>query len=82
MEIKTKYNIGDTVFFMKDSIPQKDSIMGICTMSGEVANETGRIWTPKQLGAVNYYFSNGHCVREEGVFPTKEELRESLFAAL
>ena len=69
MDIKTKYDLGQSVFFIEDNRVNEDIIDSI------------RI-DIKYLGGIRvgrfYYRIGGKPYLEEKLFPTKEELIESL----
>ena len=75
MEIKTKYNIGDGVWFMCDNKTRRGEILGVKAEINIM---------PKGPAQYNSYsvrdsVTTGVCVFPEyDLFPTKEELLKSL----
>ena len=70
MEIKTKYNIGDEVWFNSIRTPKKGIIIRIeCTVG--IYGESYREYR-------KYQIDNGIFYDEQDLFPTKEELLKSL----
>ena len=72
MEIKTEYDIGDTVFFLYDNKIQSGLIYGIII--------TTRIENPANIGITYTVYVVGGEIKlaENKVFKTKEALIESL----
>jgi len=84
MELKTKYNIGDAVYFMSGGIPLKLPIAGITIFSGFKHNARGiRCSTAAGEYSVKYNFTEILLsVSEQSAYATKEELIKSLFDKL
>ena len=72
MDIKTKYDIGQSVFFMKDNKVETSAIRQI----------TLDVWYNKDKNVkerISYcLFSSSQFYEEKDLFPTKEELLKSL----
>lgn len=83
MKIETKYNIGQTVWFLDNKRIQHSTIQGYC-MSYGVGEWFGQFGSGKPTTNVTYHLVGGdmleQCVNmeEEYLFPTKEELLKSL----
>ena len=84
MEIKTKYNIGDKVWFMENNHIVHSTICGYCISYG-VGAFYGKYGTGDPQIDVSYNLRGGDvCVasvmniKEDELFPTKEELLKSL----
>ena len=76
MEIKTKYDIGQRVFFM-DNNQVKESVIN--QILAEVRNRIGYKREVYIEMSVSYYLVDSNLLYEEGkLFPTKEELLKSL----
>jgi hypothetical protein len=84
MEIKSKFNIGDTIFFMEGDMPVKETVSGITTFNGEAIHSNGST----QLTEEGKVFIDYHIkyravkVNEHKVYATKEELITATFASL
>lgn len=72
MEIKTKYNIGDKVWWINDNK----------ALTGEILSVHFHQWSDesvtKEYTVEQYAVSGGHVVNEKYLFPTKEELLKTL----
>lgn len=82
MEIKTKYNIGDEVWFMENNRPVYALVAGYKTSYGK-GDYFGEFMTGEPKCAITYYVrgdknSIGSLQEESSLFPTKEELLKSL----
>ena len=87
MEIKTKYNIDDTIFFMYNNTPKKATITGIKTFTGGERFSSGKIISSPDDGkkpCVYYYVAgfNDITITESESFQTKEDLIENIFSKL
>ena len=72
MDIKTKYDLGQSVFFMKDN---KVATSAIKQISPDVwYNKDNEI----RMRIRYYLFSGDHDYEEDNLFLTKEELLKSL----
>lgn len=79
MEVKSRKNIGDTIYFMSGDIPLKDVVSGISLFTGFRSDGLCRQWqTDKDSAHVTYHTTCGD-VREERAFDSKEDLIKSLF---
>ena len=79
MEVKTKYSIGDTVWYMKDNRIHKGKISKINnTITSTVTSNLG--WYQKTTYHLFNYFSfkPKQEYQEHELYPTKEELIKSL----
>lgn len=83
MEIKTKYNIGDKVWFMENNHIVHSIIYGYCISYG-VGAFYGKYGTGDPQTSTSYHLIGGDMLErsvnmeEEELFPTKEELLKSL----
>ena len=82
MTIKTKYNIGDEVWFLEDSKAKSGKVTGLRFSYG-IGEYFGEVITHVGQTYVNYFlrgdFIHSGCIFEEKfLFPTKEELLNSL----
>lgn len=79
MEIKTKFNIGDTFWVMRDNRPTECHVMRIYV---EVHVEPRDNYASKIIIFIRYHdnFGEGRpvIVHEESMFKTKDELLKSL----
>lgn len=78
MEIKTKYEQGSIIHFMKENKPTSAPITGIAVRSG--IGYTGSTFDMKAAVEVRYFteaYHNG--VTEEKIFSTLEELKLHVF---
>lgn len=69
MDIKTKYDLGQSVFFMEDNRVKEDIIDSI--------HIDVKYLGSKRVGKF-YYRIGGNPYLEQKLFPTKEELLKSL----
>jgi hypothetical protein len=72
MDIKTKYNIGEKVWTMKDNRPVEGKISNIL-----IQIETGD-WSHTILTNISYYIGDCGYIEEKYVFLTKQDLINSL----
>ena len=87
MEVNSKFNIGDEVYYMSDTIPCKSNISGISFFTGCRCDQTkAGVTHHRTIGnacAIEYYLlSRVYPIPEEKVFATKEELKESVFSTI
>lgn len=75
MIISTKFDLGDTVYFMKDNTVFIDEIIDIRT---DTSWENDDIENDATLTIVIYHTSNFSWIPEQLVFKTKKELLDSL----
>jgi hypothetical protein len=78
MNIKTKYDIGNTIFLIEKNKVMETSIIGIKTRSGKTLAQDA-----KAISKITYFLDSklvgGELTREEfEIFLTKEELLDSL----
>lgn len=71
MEIKTKYNIGDTVYYLSDNTVKCSTIEFITIYINNYKNSVTITYTVRDYNSYNY-------ITKEELFPTKEELLKSL----
>lgn len=76
MEIKTKYNLCDSVWTMKDNRVHNIIIESISTRSQMVP--TGLNYGVELQQSITYTDTHGEVYFENELFPTKEELIASL----
>lgn len=81
--MKSKFNIGDEIFFMKYNEPSKAVVKGIAFIIGEFEESSSfkRIGT-EEKPSVNYNVGMYSSIEESKAFATKEELQKNLFANL
>lgn len=82
MNIKTKYDIGQEVWFMEDNHTQSGMVTGLRYSYGK-GEFFGKAISHKENVQVNYFLRGEfiHCgciLEEKSLFPTKEELLKSL----
>lgn len=82
MEKKTKYSIGDEVWFMADNHAVSGNVVGYNISFGE-GEYYGEFMTGSPKSLITYYIKKtkiyeGILKIETEVFPTKEELLKSL----
>lgn len=73
MEITTKYNLGDTVWFMDKNKPKSDNIKHIRI---EILNEKNN--SNSFIYYVDDIYGNYGRYNEHELFPSKQQLLESL----
>lgn len=77
--MKTKFNIGEEVFFMDYTTPAKKKITGITFTVGEA--EGGTVYLPEEP-LIQYRFNN-YCIKEESLlYTSKKALQDDLFKGL
>ena len=69
MTIETKFDIGDTIWFMQHNKPRKSEVTSISTRTKAVGKATTVLYTPV----------NNTDVAEYQVYATQKELIESLY---
>lgn len=81
MEAKSKFDIGELIFFMNGGMPVKAQITGINMFSGWSQDNSGcRTESKKGESMISYYTQDYTTpVREFNAFASKEELQKSLF---
>ena len=86
MEVKSKYDIGDSVYFMLRSLPVKAKISAVNFFVGRRVRSMGSCTISAQNGekeSVTYFFEEYNCgIAESSVFATAKELQFSLFEKL
>lgn len=84
MKIESKFNIGDTIYFMDGTKPVKENIAGITTFTGKSIDYRGYSKeTVEDKVIVEYHIMSGAVkVWEENVYGTKEELIKATFDSL
>ena len=74
MEFKTKYNIGDVVYFMYDQTPCKEQVISVDVRFGEYLTKEGKLHSFTSP-IITYGFENTvHKVVESATFKSKQEL--------
>lgn len=68
MDIKTKYSIGDTIWFMRDNKPRSEKVL-------EIKIDLDRVKTSIRY---QWNYDNSIFVFEQHAFMSKEELLASL----
>ena len=87
MEAKSKYNIGDTIYYMYGVQPRKDVISGISFFAGKSPMGVGGLGATYEVGEgvidIKYHILNNNPapVKESDAYATKEELMQSLTPA-
>ena len=90
---ENKYNIGDKVYFMENNRPVFDTIKGMVTIEGDINSGVGnnvmykpiysckpdRIHYANEEGVYYKLRSRSKLLKEEELFSSSEELKESLF---
>lgn len=80
--MKSKFKIGDEVYYMNYSEPEKGKIKGIAFVFGEFTESsfkrTGSLDSPTVVYSTGSYFA----IDEDKLFATKEELQNALFSKL
>ncbi len=81
MTIKTKYNIGDVIFFMSGQIPTKGIIEGCTVFTGKKKYSDGAIEEMTSgVNSIQYHVQyTSTPIHEEIAFPSKEDLQKHLF---
>ena len=81
--MKSKFKIGDEIFFMNYSTPAKGTVEGISFVVGkhETASRSKREGTFDKP-SIEYYLGGYTTVDEAAVFASKEELQDDLFKEL
>jgi len=80
--MRSKFNVGDEIFFMNGSEATKGEIVGISFIVGEFKtvyfDRKGSIDKP----SISYSLGSYSDVPEEKAFSTKEELIQSVFSKI
>lgn len=71
MEIKTKYNLGDTLYFIKDNQVKSNSVW-------EINYRIAMVGGGQRTEQIVYQMNSDGLIREQELFLTKEELLKSL----
>lgn len=81
MEAKSKFDIGEIIFFMNGGMPVKAQITGIHIFSGYSQDSSGCRTESKKGEFMVSYYTEGYTIptREFNAFASKEELQKSLF---
>lgn len=74
MDIKTKANIDDIIYFMSENKVTTSVVRYIKIEVKDTQTEFG----PRQMTDITYHTSHGHKIQEEETFLTKQALLESL----
>lgn len=80
--MKTKFNIGEEVYFMKYDEPTKGIIKGYTITFGEFETIHFKRSGKDGIPVITYCIENYNTVDENKVFKTKQELQDSLFSKL
>lgn len=76
MSIKTKYDIGESVWFIRNNKVQNCNVLGIHFRMGQCKDSSGAM---SDIGTwIRYILGPTWELDEELLFPTKQELLESL----
>lgn len=80
MEVNSKFNKGDTIYFMNGELPQKAKITGITFFTGEAKRLDGssKVTAPSHT-QVTYHVDNCIEVHEQNAFPSKDKMIKALF---
>lgn len=80
--MKSKFNIGDEIFYMNFNEPKKSKVIGIAFIIGDFKNSSfekkGEVNNP----SITYSVGGYSTVDEKDAFANKEELQNHLFAKL
>jgi hypothetical protein len=76
MEFKTKFNIGDEIYFMVGDTPVNETICGITSFIGTKADANGRSIKTDDKECLTHYHVKflGTDINEQKAFATKEGL--------
>ena len=81
MNLESKFNFGDTIFYMDGSTPKKSEVIGIQIFQGKAqcGSEMKEVKDLKETKTV-YYFIKDRVgqIWEDNCFGTKEELINNL----
>lgn len=78
MEVKSKFNKGDTIFFMVKDKPHQRQITGISFFNGKATSINGE-QKLAETTQVRYHTEGCFEVAEQKSFASKEELIKSVF---
>ncbi len=83
MTATTKFNIGQTIFFMEGETPVKDRITGASFFTGTEKRATGEhYFTNEGETRVVYHTELCRTINEINAYASKEELIKAKFDAL
>lgn len=84
MEVKSKFNKGQTIYFMNGEMPAKDVVSGITFFVGKKEDSVGtRHETMGDIPDISYHLENDtKSVHESAAYETKEYLIEATFKNL
>lgn len=80
--MKSKFKIGDEIFYMNFSEPSKGIIKGIAFVIGEFSESSFKRKGLENNPAVIYSTGDYSAIDENKAFATKEELQSVLFSKL
>ena len=80
--MKSKFKIGDEIYYMNYSEPAKGTIKGIAFVVGEFSESSFKRTGLENSPAVVYSTGSYSAIDENKVFATKEELQADLFSKL
>lgn len=84
MEAKTKFNIGETIYFMHKDMPSKEIISGITIFTGKKYENNGqRYFTKDGEFTILYHLGKiTFVIEEKEAYASKEDLQSALFSSL
>jgi len=80
--MKSKFNIGDEIYFMNYDTPSKGIIQGIAFIMGDFKSVNFSRKSDGDKPAIVYSMDGYAIVNERGAFKSSEELKDSLFKNL
>ena len=80
--MKSKFKIGDEIFYMNYDEPRKGIIKGIAFVIGEFENTSFKKIGTEETPSVTYSLGAYLVVDEDKAFSTKEELQTFIFSKL
>ena len=80
--MKSKFKIGDEIFYMNYDEPRKGIIKGIAFVIGEFENTSLKKKGTEETPSVTYSLGAYLVVDEDKAFSTKEELQTFIFSKL
>lgn len=80
MKAESKFNVGDTIYYMYGEQPIKDIVSGITFFVGKKKTSYGEIHQVDEL-FISYHSENStKPINEINVYATKDELQKAIFA--
>lgn len=80
--MKSKFKIGDEIYYMNYAEPTKGTIKGIAFVIGEFSESSFKRTGLENNPAVVYSTGSYSAIDENKCFATKEELQNELFSKL